>query len=322
MTEHVDASIPEVPGSPGAPSSPGKVGQQLRAAREARQLTIEEAASQLRLAVRHLDALEHEDLSRLPDPSYVCGYLRAYAKFLNLPSNEIVENFPGVREHVRSVKSTVMPTKLLTPHEEKAEVERQPWLRAGALLVAVVVVVGVLTQVGSWFGKEENSADSTKPTASSVQDAPETLAVTPDEPVVQPTPAASRAEAPLAVPASVPATVVSVITTPVVNAMNSGAADIPPVQPAKANLSMEFSGDSWVEIYDAGEQRLMFELVRKGETRTLSGRAPFRILLGVTPNVHIRVNGAVFDKTPYPQPEVAILHVGKDQDNRVKGSGE
>ena len=122
-----------------ASAAPVNIGQRLMQARLARQLTIEEVAGQLHLQVRHLDALEQQDLSRLPGPSYICGYLRSYAKFLHLPSNEIVENYPGVHEHIAGVKSTVVSTKLYTPRSFDLYRQRPAWLGAVGLLAALVV---------------------------------------------------------------------------------------------------------------------------------------------------------------------------------------
>lgn len=65
-------------------------GKRLREAREARQLTREEAARQLHQEVSIIQALEEDDYASLPGQTYVLGYLRSYARLLKLPENEIV----------------------------------------------------------------------------------------------------------------------------------------------------------------------------------------------------------------------------------------
>lgn len=277
------------------------VGQRLRTAREALQLTIEEVASQLRLPVRHLDALEDEDLGRLPDASYVCGYLRAYAKFLDLPSNEIVENFPGVREHVLSVKSTVMPTKLSTPREEGLPVNRGPWLGRVVILFFVLLGAWMVIQATGWW----NGADVevVQPISSEV-----TATVGDDAPVRQES-------------TTVPAEIASAV--PITNSAPDAEVtpELPPATPV-SDLVLEFSGDSWVEVHDASERRLVFGLGKAGQARAIKGQAPFRVVLGATQFVQIRFNGAPLDMTQYRQREAAAFRVGNADDNRIEGGGE
>ena len=89
-----------------------------------------------------------------------------------------------------------------------------------------------------------------------------------------------------------------------------------------ATLALEFSGDSWVEIYDAGERRLVYEAVRGGEMRVIKGQAPFKLMLGAAKSVQVRLNGARFDMTPHQQRESAVFQVGSAQDNRIESRGE
>lgn len=78
---------PEMP-----PSEPRMwPGKRLREAREAMQMSREEAARHLHQDVAIITALEDDDYARLPGQTYVLGYLRSYARLLKLPQNEIVE---------------------------------------------------------------------------------------------------------------------------------------------------------------------------------------------------------------------------------------
>jgi cytoskeleton protein RodZ len=68
----------------------------------------------------------------------------------------------------------------------------------------------------------------------------------------------------------------------------AGAAD--EVAPATTQLSLQFSALSWVEVSDATGRRLLQGLYAAGSTRTLSGAAPLRVILGNAPAVALRVN--------------------------------
>lgn len=276
-------------------AAPVNVGQRLKEARLARQLTIEEVAGQLHLQVRHLDALEQQDLSRLPGPSYICGYLRSYAKFLQLPSNEIVENYPGVHEHIAGVKSTVVSTKLYTPRSFDFYRQRPGWLGTVGLLVALVVGGWLVFQMSGGL----ESLTGTPPVDTSVSPA-------------------------TAVPENTnPGTSVPVQDSalPVAPANPEVVAALPPSTPV-ATLVLEFISYSWVEVYDAGERRLVYEAVHAGETRAVKGQAPFKVMLGASKSVKVRLNGERFDMAPHQQRESAVFQVGTPEDNRIESGGE
>lgn len=287
--------------SPQASPDAINIGQRLMQARLARQLTIEEVAGQLHLQVRHLDALEQQDLSRLPGPSYICGYLRSYAKFLHLPSDEIVENYPGVHDHIAGVKSTVVSTKLYTKRsfDVSQSHPRPAWLGAVGMLVALLLGGWLVFQMTDRNGAPPSSVTlSRQPVAK----ASPTVAANPDSPV---DPGAPLPEVFSAAP-TVSADVI---------------AALPPSTPVAA-LVLEFTGDSWVEIYDAGERRLVYEAVHSGETRIVKGQAPFKLMLGAVKDVQVRLNGARFDMKPHQQRESAVFQVGSAQDNRIEAGGE
>ena len=312
MTEHDTlyartANTGEIINQAPASNAGNNVGERLRQARLARNLTIEEVAGQLHLQVRHLDALEQQDLSRLPGASYICGYLRSYAKFLHLPSNEIVENYPGVREHIAGVKSTVVSTKLYTQRTFEPSGPRPAWLGAVGLLAALLL--------GGWIVFQMSNRPATQTTAVAPARVPKDSI---PESVAPPAPARNLAPS---AGANVGIAVEESPTAPVNTVTPDVVAALPPSTPVAA-LVLEFSGDSWVEIYDADERRLVNEAVHAGETRVVKGQAPFKLMLGAVKSVQVRLNGTRFDMTSYQQREAAVFQVGSEQDNRMESGGE
>jgi cytoskeleton protein RodZ len=59
-------------------------------------------------------------------------------------------------------------------------------------------------------------------------------------------------------------------------------------------LDLTFTGDCWTEVTDADGQRLYFELGVAGSSASISGAAPFRVLLGNSANVSLLVDGNVY----------------------------
>lgn len=68
-------------------------GARLREARERAGLGVEDVAAQLHLDRHTVDGLEADNFDRLPAPTFVRGYLRAYARLLDLPHAPIIEAF-------------------------------------------------------------------------------------------------------------------------------------------------------------------------------------------------------------------------------------
>ena len=65
------------------------VGDRLRAAREAKKLSLEDIADQTRIPLRHLQNLEAGDWSNLPAPTYTIGFAKSYASAVGLDRTEI-----------------------------------------------------------------------------------------------------------------------------------------------------------------------------------------------------------------------------------------
>ena len=68
-------------------------GSMLRDAREAAKLSIEEVASELHLVSDIVTALENGDRSKLPSRVFTLGYIKNYAKLVNLPYEQVKTAF-------------------------------------------------------------------------------------------------------------------------------------------------------------------------------------------------------------------------------------
>lgn len=68
-------------------------GDKLRRTREERGFELDAVASATRIARRHLDALERNDLESLPSGPFGRSYLRAYAEFLGIDPEPILDSY-------------------------------------------------------------------------------------------------------------------------------------------------------------------------------------------------------------------------------------
>lgn len=73
------------------------VGQKLRAARNAKGLTLEQLAAETRISLRHLEHIEAGEFEDLPGRTYALGFTKTFAKTVGLDPSRIAEQ---VREEM------------------------------------------------------------------------------------------------------------------------------------------------------------------------------------------------------------------------------
>jgi len=76
----------------------GSLGSYLKKEREVRELSVAEIAQTTRIPVRLLRHLENDDFDELPADVFVRGYLRAYARALGIPDQELLSRLEPTEE--------------------------------------------------------------------------------------------------------------------------------------------------------------------------------------------------------------------------------
>jgi cytoskeleton protein RodZ len=68
-------------------------GRRLREARTQRKISIDRVAKELHLDASVIHAIENDDRAAMPPPAFVQGYIRGYARLMELPEDELVRQF-------------------------------------------------------------------------------------------------------------------------------------------------------------------------------------------------------------------------------------
>lgn len=125
------------------------IGQTLREAREARGLSLNDAAIETRIRATHLEALEREEFDRLGGDVYVRGFIRSYAKTVGLDPEQLLES-----HRTAAPSSTVErpPTPLAAQPVDGAP-------RRGLGLVAAAVAVAAIVGLAVWGGGSDDRVD-------------------------------------------------------------------------------------------------------------------------------------------------------------------
>ncbi|HEB93439.1 MAG TPA: DUF4115 domain-containing protein [Gammaproteobacteria bacterium] len=328
-------------------------GERLRLAREALKLSQQDVAERMRISVDKVAALESDEIARVGAPVFAVGYIRAYARIVNLSADELIPGFTGLEQlGTRSAMllSTAGDGDLTRPGSGRPVAfsrgngrrRRRPLRMIGLLLLVLASVAVVLWMVKSGnlpLAEAPRERMTSKPLPQqplSEQLAPEQSV--PEEPVPQPAlpelsaePAEEKSVAAggrvlaipdLDVPASIPEPVainegfsLGLDVRPVSSADDQAATENAVVVDSENELRLHFQADSWVEIHDARDERLIHQLARAGQTHTLRGVAPFAVVLGYVPGVSLLLDGEAVDLGKYQGRRLARFSVGGETVN-------
>ncbi len=125
-----------------------EIGKALKAAREARGLSLNDVEADIKIRHKYLEALENEDYRVLPGKVYVKGFLRNYARYLGLNSDEIIAMY--INEH--AVEEELEPDVTEAAPAKGGNGKR---LALGLLLAGIILAVGVFAIIPSLQEKEQ-----------------------------------------------------------------------------------------------------------------------------------------------------------------------
>ncbi len=113
------------------------LGRYLRRERELRKISLRELSKNTRVREHLLKAIEEDRQDLLPSPTFVKGFLNAYAKYVGLDANEIILRYQ------RGLTGTPENVPDATPEKEPGQ-DGKPRRAVGAWIMGGVVVAGLI----------------------------------------------------------------------------------------------------------------------------------------------------------------------------------
>ncbi|CDF95768.1 MULTISPECIES: RodZ family helix-turn-helix domain-containing protein [unclassified Pseudomonas] len=319
-------------------------GETLRQARESNGWSLAQVALKLNLTVASLSNLEAGAFDKLPGHTFARGYIRAYAKLLDMDQTVLVQQFDqytGSDAQGSNVHS-------LGRIEEPVRVSHTI-LRIVSLLLLIAVIGG-----GFVWWQDQTSLRSKESVAMAPEhvevegadgttrihplDEPEDQAVlegqaegetnlalpqgqesadaeagaepsTPAAPTVAP--AVPGTHTPTAGAPVAPSTPAPTAAAPAAPA--PAAAPVTPVAPAagEGQVQIQFTADCWTQVTDGNGKVLFSGLKRKGDTTSINGKPPFAVRLGYARGAQVSYNGQPVDVAPFTSGETARLKLGQ-----------
>ena len=204
-------------------------------------------ADELNLSVSQIRTIELDQSEGLPEPTYVRGYIRSYAKLLGLDADKVLDHYLNPNWQKGS-RLDEIPRGI----GSASETEESGFFTTGRVL-SLVVLGGVFAALwltgkldGIFSSSDVEVADSTP--VQQVATAPSPAAT-----VTEPT-----------IDSTTPETITDTIEEPAEEA-------------ASHELALNFSDTSWVDIRDSDGKRLAYKSYTEGESLVVESATPMSV---------------------------------------------
>jgi cytoskeleton protein RodZ len=282
------------------------LGDQLRAAREARKLTLEQVSEEIRIRPKYLKALEEENFENLPDIVTAKGFLRNYAGFLGLDVNEVLSTFKALTTPAEETEIHIGTDEELFG-KGPVNVRLRDSFGRRSQAASVLIVLAALLAIGGWWLIHTGRIST--PNLKVIK--PPSIHLKPVALFSHPTPTATEVPA-TPVPTAMPPTATN---TPRPTATPSPtntptATPHPPIV-----LELDVVGErSWVQVVADGETKQASTLPPDTHA-SWSAQNTMELIVGNAGNVNLKVDDKSY--TPLGEPGQVVHLVWSWQDGEM-----
>jgi len=255
-------------------------GEYLKQRRILKKLSLAAVADAIKLDEKLLNQIELDKADHIASV-YRKGYIKAYARFLQIPQDEISALSASIEKNDPVIRN-IFP---LPPNRNPLD----KWLRATSYVLASLLI-GTLAWQFTHEAVRLSQGGSRLPS--------EPVNVTRTQELNGPVNASI---------ASLGALHNNTDTGPGTAEQARAAVSQPLLAEGESSLLISVSADSWIEITDANGLELEMDLLRGGSEKRYQGKPPFRILFGRASAVRLSVDGVPVDITPFTLDDVAQL---------------
>lgn len=226
--------------TPEAHSELASFGEELRREREIRGISLKEISDATKISKRFLEAIERNDHKTLPAPVFTRGFVREYARYLGLHSEEIVSRYNFAAAGDDRIEKSVHLERLVQPPDPPREAPKKgippPYARIDRNVYILVAIVIALIAVSFLAIRAKRHSE-----------------------------AAQNDTAPVQVPIASPPPMATVAPTPV-----------PPPKDTTLRLTLELQADSYVSL-EADGKSVFANVMKEGERQTFEAKEQFRL---------------------------------------------
>jgi cytoskeleton protein RodZ len=291
-------------------------GQLLREAREAQGLHVAALAVSLKVPVKKLEALEADRLEELPDAVFIRALASSVCRALKINAAPVLEKLPQLNTRVldpvhsnvnvafRSAADGAAPSSL-------SSLNKPVMFGVLAILLAAIVIM-FLPDLASKTSQTVSSATTSASQAGNAgvsMGNPVSVPSTPVGSVSDATTGVVNASATSVATASADSATPTLSVTPSLSTPSVSSptltitpptADAVPV-PADSVVVFTASGESWIEVKDAGGRTILQRTLQNGEKAgagPAQGKLPYSVTVGRANLTQVSVRGQAFDLAP------------------------
>ena len=242
---------------------PGDFGRKLREARERRGLSLRQIANATKISMITLEALERNDIARLPGGIFSRAFVRSYALEVGLDAEETIQEFMDQFPQ-DSVTAGHPATSQVEDHDAVESDRRMASTFVRLVFLSIPVAVVVL-----YFATAGRRANAPRPAAVQVAEP-----AAPSKPAVTEPSAAAPAPEPTGAPPAVASTAVA-----------------PDAASDRLVVQLKAVQRSWVSAIVDG-QRAVQRVFQPGEEQTLDVRRDLVLTAGDGGAITVTLNGA------------------------------
>jgi len=250
-----------------ADRSTGDFGSKLREARERRGVSLRQIANATKISVAVLEALERNDISRLPGGIFGRAFVRSYAIEVGLDPETTIQDF--IAQFPSDSVTAGHPTTVQVEDHEAHESDRRMASTFVRLIAISVPIAGAVIYFGI-AGRPTPGGESA-PSTSVEASAPATTADVP--PAVAPVPAAS------------PPPIAPAVATP-------PPASATPAADDRLTVELTVTRPCWITATVDGRQTIN-RLLQPREKNTIAVQKEIVVTAGDAAAVSMTLNGAV-----------------------------
>ncbi len=302
VEETASAATTQEPESESLNTVTMKAGACLSSEREKSKLSVQQVADKLYLDVNLIKALEADNYEQLPPPIFIRGYIRNYAKLLEIPAEPLLTAY---ERSGQAAISTPVITPQLTP---KKQTNSSDW-RFKAVTYTIIITLMMLMALWQYY---PTSIPESQETAVNVPEGPawenfQPLETPPTYPpaIIGTNPASSlnalnpsEETQPAAVTTTSPSEVQPATTEP-----TATSTEEPPAapEPQSQSLQVHFKQAVWVHLTDSKGKTFYNRIGKGGEVLSIQeGTPPFYLNVG-NEGLQIEYQGTVKNITDYPK---------------------
>ena len=279
-------------------------GATLAEARKSKSYSVEDVYEHLRIPKHVIIAIEANDIAALPPPTFTQGYIRAYAKFMEIAEDELLAMYNQAVPHEQV---SILKPRSTLPDEANSQL---PVVKAVTMLLIICSILAVVYGIFQYYQEKvdvigtEHELKERSFTGNSLDDPgskplsmEQNASLTDDDMSV----ASSNSVDPVATQ--------ELGLQPEVTATEETIESIESVESVTAEDNQQITSEdvieihaekgAWMEVIDATRARLLYTMVPSGESRVLQGKAPFQISMGNAKSTSVFINDIKVDMTAY-----------------------